>query len=49
MLWQQEAAACVLNKGCKMCMVEKLYSHHLLGLEKVPRCEVIKVHNPFYQ
>lgn len=32
-----------------MCKVEKLYSHNLLELEKVARCEVLKVHNPFYQ
>lgn len=27
--------------------VEKHYSHHLLGLEKVPRCEILMAHNPF--
>lgn len=27
--------------------VEKCYSHHLLGLEKAPRCEILNVHNPF--
>lgn len=26
--------------------VEKHYSHHLLGLEKVPRCEILNTHNP---
>ena len=27
--------------------VEKHYSRHLLGLEKVPRCEILNTHNPF--
>jgi len=27
--------------------VEKHYSHHLSGLEKVPHCEILSTHNPF--
>lgn len=27
--------------------VGKCCSHHLLGLEKVARCEILNVHNPF--
>lgn len=45
MLWV--TAARVLKGRLKDGRGKKRYSRHLLGLEKVPRCEILMAHNPF--